>query len=177
MTKSSLLIWHYVASVKWTVKISSIFVAFLENTNFKKLATIENFWASFRNDFNPLCMSVHIFGGKNKYIFAPPCFVPHLRLIYILIIWPKLYSTFMTHQSVKQNDATQWVQRFYEVVFECFFKYKRSARFQNISLLVQNCPYKHAPHSLWQSCVLILAMVPSNLLSFLTMASFDFSCL
>ena len=48
----------------------------------------------------------------------------------------------MTHQSVKQNDATQWVQRFYEVVFECFFKYKRSARFQNISLLVQNCPYK-----------------------------------
>ena len=27
----------------------------------------------------------------------------------------------MTHQSVKQNDATQWVQRFYEVVFECFF--------------------------------------------------------
>ena len=27
----------------------------------------------------------------------------------------------MTHQSVKQNDATQWVQRFYEVAFECFF--------------------------------------------------------
>ena len=36
----------------------------------------------------------------------------------------------MTHQSVKQNDVTQWVQRFYEVEFECFFKYKRSARFQ-----------------------------------------------
>ena len=31
------LIWHYVVSVKSTVKISSIFVAFLiENANFKK---------------------------------------------------------------------------------------------------------------------------------------------
>ena len=33
--KSSLLIWHIVHIVKSTVKISSIFVAFLENTNFK----------------------------------------------------------------------------------------------------------------------------------------------
>ena len=33
MTKFSLLIWHYVVSGKWMVKISSIFVAFLENTN------------------------------------------------------------------------------------------------------------------------------------------------
>ena len=32
--KSSPLIWRYVVSVKWTVKISSIFVAFLENMNF-----------------------------------------------------------------------------------------------------------------------------------------------
>ena len=32
--KSSLSIWHYVVSVKSTVKILSIFVAFLENTNF-----------------------------------------------------------------------------------------------------------------------------------------------
>ena len=32
--KSSLSIWHYVVSVKSTVKIFSIFVAFLENTNF-----------------------------------------------------------------------------------------------------------------------------------------------
>ena len=87
----------------------------------KKSSTIEKFWASLRNESSPMCLSGHIFGGKNKYIFAPPCFVPHLRLIYILIIWPKLYSTFMTHQSVKQNDATQWVQRFYEVAFECFF--------------------------------------------------------
>ena len=30
------LIWHYVVSVKSAVKISSTFVAFLENTNFKK---------------------------------------------------------------------------------------------------------------------------------------------
>ena len=34
--KSSLSIWQYVVSVKSTVKIWSIFVAFLENTNFKK---------------------------------------------------------------------------------------------------------------------------------------------
>ena len=32
--KSSPSIWHYVVSVKSTVKISSIFVAFLENMNF-----------------------------------------------------------------------------------------------------------------------------------------------
>ena len=32
--KSSPSIWHYVVSVKWMVKISSIFVVFLENTNF-----------------------------------------------------------------------------------------------------------------------------------------------
>ena len=35
--KSSLSIWRYVASVKSTVKISLIFVAFLENMNFTKL--------------------------------------------------------------------------------------------------------------------------------------------
>ena len=34
-TKSSPSIWQYVVRVKSTVKISSIFVAFLENTNFK----------------------------------------------------------------------------------------------------------------------------------------------
>ena len=31
------VIWRYVGSVKSTVKISSIFVAFLENTNFNSL--------------------------------------------------------------------------------------------------------------------------------------------
>ena len=33
--KSSPLIWRYVVNVKSTVKSSSIFVAFLENMNFK----------------------------------------------------------------------------------------------------------------------------------------------
>ena len=32
--KSSLSIWHYEVNVKSTVKILSIFVAFLENVNF-----------------------------------------------------------------------------------------------------------------------------------------------
>ena len=35
-TKSSPSIWHYVVSVKSTLKISLIFVAFLENTNFNQ---------------------------------------------------------------------------------------------------------------------------------------------
>ena len=34
--KSSPSIWHLLHNVKLTVKISSIFVAFLENMNFKK---------------------------------------------------------------------------------------------------------------------------------------------
>ena len=38
--ESSLSIWHYVVSVKLTVKISLIFVAFLENTNFIKKKNI-----------------------------------------------------------------------------------------------------------------------------------------
>ena len=33
--KSAPLIWHYVVGVKLTVKIFSIFVAFLENMNFR----------------------------------------------------------------------------------------------------------------------------------------------
>ena len=32
--KSSPSIWHLLHYVKWTVKISSIFVAFLDNMNF-----------------------------------------------------------------------------------------------------------------------------------------------
>ena len=47
--KSSPSIWHYVVSVKsTTVKISSIFVAFLENTNFIK-STFLKFQAIFKN--------------------------------------------------------------------------------------------------------------------------------
>ena len=39
LTKSSLSIWQLLDNVKLTVKISSIFVAFLENMNFKTLKT------------------------------------------------------------------------------------------------------------------------------------------
>ena len=38
--KSSRSIWHYVVSVKSRVKILSIFVAFLENTNFKEIDSL-----------------------------------------------------------------------------------------------------------------------------------------
>ena len=48
LTKSSPSIWHYVVSVKSTVKISSIFVAFLENMNFTYLWF---FFSNFRNAF------------------------------------------------------------------------------------------------------------------------------
>ena len=35
--KSSQMIWHHVVNVKYTVKISSICVAFLENMNFNTI--------------------------------------------------------------------------------------------------------------------------------------------
>ena len=51
MTKSSPSIWHYVVSVKSTVKISSFFVAFLENTNFindgNKVSKVDQMWQQF----------------------------------------------------------------------------------------------------------------------------------
>ena len=40
--KSSPLIWRYVVNVKETVSISSIFVAFLDNMNFKIADNIYN---------------------------------------------------------------------------------------------------------------------------------------
>ena len=42
--KSSPSIWRYVVNVKSMVKISSIFVAFLENKNFKSLFGFLNNW-------------------------------------------------------------------------------------------------------------------------------------
>ena len=39
--KSSPSIWRYVVNVKSTVKILSIFVAFLENMNFKGVIKVE----------------------------------------------------------------------------------------------------------------------------------------
>ena len=42
LTKSSLSIWRYAVSVKWTVRILSIFVAFLENMNFNKMTLCLN---------------------------------------------------------------------------------------------------------------------------------------
>ena len=50
--KSSLSIWHYVVSVKSTVKISSIFVAFLENTNFNHLSYFQS------SEKNPLAWNL-----------------------------------------------------------------------------------------------------------------------
>ena len=58
MTKSSPTIWHLLHNVKLTVKISSIFVAFLENMNFMWTAKFL-FWVDFKNahsdrsSFNP----------------------------------------------------------------------------------------------------------------------------
>ena len=49
MTKSSLSIWRLLHSVKSTVKISSIFVAFLENMNFKNKAILQNGKSIFSN--------------------------------------------------------------------------------------------------------------------------------
>ena len=51
LTKSSPSIWHYVVSVKLTVKILSIFVAFSENVNF----TVQIFPVLFTNVCLQLC--------------------------------------------------------------------------------------------------------------------------
>ena len=52
MKKSSPSIGHYVVSVKWTVKILSIFVAFSENMNFNRmnaaLILAGNSWKRYR---------------------------------------------------------------------------------------------------------------------------------
>ena len=53
MTKSSQSILHLLHTVKSTVKISSIFVVFLENTNFKEIrsAYVLRFYKAFLRDF------------------------------------------------------------------------------------------------------------------------------
>ena len=65
MTKSSPLIWQLLHTVKSMVKISSIFVAFLENTKFIKSSSRDNFTISeFRN------FSVDFFNHKHiSYIW------------------------------------------------------------------------------------------------------------
>jgi hypothetical protein len=42
LMKSSLMIWHHVVNVKYTVKILSICVAFLENMNFNNTMYINS---------------------------------------------------------------------------------------------------------------------------------------
>ena len=85
--KSSLSNWHYVVSVKLTVKISSIFVAFLENTNFKiNISTqihwlqnckIETFWLSnlFLRSLAPLKKSSS-FGQPCMFVMYPTPILP-----------------------------------------------------------------------------------------------------
>ena len=70
LMKSSLSIWHLLHNVKLMVKISSIFVTFLENMNFKILTRkmLLGVWSNFnkrwkfwvRLDFLKKFMSLHI---------------------------------------------------------------------------------------------------------------------
>ena len=60
MRKSSPSIWHYAVSVKLTVKISSIFVAFLENTNFNTVRFDTNF-----SHFSNTILKI-----KNEFVFG-----------------------------------------------------------------------------------------------------------
>ena len=73
MTKSSPSIWQLLHNAKLTMKISSIFVAFLENTNFISLSSWSNqyesqisqfFWRNFLSFYLlfTLTFAVH----KNK---------------------------------------------------------------------------------------------------------------
>ena len=66
--KSSPLIWSYVVNVKLTVKILSIFVAFLENMNFTYQFRIASFFSMLwpvRNDANKLKASKSILTFRN----------------------------------------------------------------------------------------------------------------
>ena len=76
--KSSLSIWRYVVSVKSKVKISSIFVAFLEKTNFT-CDSLENKQYSngrildldFSSDFcyKIICINFHCYNKRTaKYL-------------------------------------------------------------------------------------------------------------
>ena len=47
--KSSTQTWHLLHNVKSTVKISSIFVAFLENINFKTNLFLQHYFYLFDN--------------------------------------------------------------------------------------------------------------------------------
>jgi hypothetical protein len=75
--KSSQSIWRYVVNVKSTVKISSIFLAFLENMNF-------NFHTLFSSFNFPIRDKVHILWEFNK-------------------IWKKNFH-FFWHYYVKQSE-------------------------------------------------------------------------
>ena len=48
--KSSPSIWHLLHNVKFTLKISSIFVAFLENMNFNKVDIVQSQLIKYRWD-------------------------------------------------------------------------------------------------------------------------------
>ena len=90
MKKYSLLIWHYVVSVKLTVKISSFFVAFSENTNFNKKLNILDFKhiskVTLSEDFPHTCRPLHwVWDTYLTAMYAIVCvdprlyFTPHSR--------------------------------------------------------------------------------------------------
>ena len=72
--KSSPSIWHYVVSVsvKSTAKISSIFVAFLENTNFN---------SAINTKFVLLIVGLGRYGGSSNFLGGP---------IVIQALWKKI---------------------------------------------------------------------------------------
>ena len=57
--KSSPLIWRYVVNVKSTVKILSIFVAFLENMNFILGTKVRDPFTDFLSKNGNLLMCLH----------------------------------------------------------------------------------------------------------------------
>ena len=103
MTKSSLSIWHYVVSVKSAVKISSTFVAFLENTNFKN-PTVPIF--SSGPEMQLKCIKLADLKQVETCIkLAPSIFITNNKIL----IDKSEYSGFISRKHIrKENEVKTW---------------------------------------------------------------------
>ena len=119
LMKSSPSIWNYAVSIKSTVKISSIFVAFLENTNFKTFS-FDNF--QFR------LFSSKILNGTQQHINCMDLAIKNPS-IYNIIHWvawmmgqtngrPSVWcSKYFFFHDFFQNS----LQKFFQFIFLYFF--------------------------------------------------------
>ena len=103
MKKSSSLIWHYVVSIKSHVKILSIFLAFLENTNcncktkkkqnltfISKSILVLHISSNSRNSFPIKCQTCHarlwklLWGHQSRKLVVDLITLQHYEVLIIL---------------------------------------------------------------------------------------------